>query len=197
MKQVPIVEHARRETREVDIPNRGYDMASHTVYAVFERSEHAVQAFVELLEHGAAPADVSVITRTSRQHLPRVRTIRESEDRPEGATPKPPHLPAADDMPLFHTPIGDVPLPAGAIPESVHGALEAEMRMALEVTHHLRGKGFENRIADGIQELVLSGGAVVQLHIPSACVDESQAWEIVHRNRGEEVGQLRAGTFLA
>jgi hypothetical protein len=166
-----------------------------TLYATYDSPNRANQAFVELLQRGVSFMDVLLITQRTY-----VDPEFPSED---GRLNFPPHdlldsnsLESAFESPNF-PPEEDIPTrgdPFGDTPGGVW--LLDTVRYPGDLTSCLKELGFDHQVARDVETVVLEGGAVLIMRVPSGPVDDIQGWQSMERHGGTIMAPRRGNPYL-
>jgi len=165
------------------------------VYAAFDSPAGAEWAMSELFSLGAHAHDVTLVAlRTPENPAPEPENGRLSVahdespiERPEGALPETPELPEAEDLPTLSTPFGDVPGDPVFVVEANYPG---------ELCSILNKLGVPESIAKLLEQVTMSGGAVLLARTPSGDVDERTAWQTIDLSGGRRVMSSAKGIYL-
>lgn len=164
------------------------------ILAMFEAPSEAEWAFLEILQIGANPRDVTVFALRTIENpgspaddgrLSAAEDVPIHEHAP-GALPETPDLPPAEYLPTFVTPMGEVPAEEGEFLQPEHPG---------DLIGRLKELGVGEAVAAVVRDVVMEGGAVLSVNTPTGGIDDFRAWEIIERCGGR--GMAVSGPYLA
>jgi hypothetical protein len=150
-------------------------------YAMFKNPDQADQAYVDLLERGASPSDLIVITRSSYKD--------ESARREDGRLqPSEEAIEPAPEVPDFTNAMTAEALLGGH--NTVHfspgrARIFESLRFPGDLANALKEIGFTYADAESIEASVLHGGGFLIVMTPSGSLDENQMGEVINQRGGQ------------